>query len=605
LEEKRTWVVIHDAARHLHKLAIGARRTADRQLAAGDLFDFFTFFCVKFWKNGRPAGFDSIEESYQPLRPRPARNARPGTLASRGIPASPKIGSTGEGARMNRLIVGALVLLSLSVGLPAQGAHQAPGDTTHQLVFHGGSVLTSAHVVYIFWGPTFAPGGADHDYASSLQGFRNQFGTTPEYAVITQYTDSAMRNIMASSLAGQNADWFDTSPPPNDAYDALVQNKVRAYLASHTSDANAIYEVILPRNSFLEKGQTSCGGPTGTVQMCAYHASVVSGATPFRYAAVGYPSCSFCQPLGFLLTPAQNSEISVGHETREAMTDPDLNAWYEDGADQGTESDDRCRLSPPPFLVNQYAYQYSWSNELNGCAATRWVAQNAASYELVVAPDSIAVLFGQNLASVTTSAAGNPLPTNLGGVSVTVAGLSAGLSYVSPSQINFVLPSSVMPVQVGMVNVSNNGTLAATGTATVQQLAPALFSANATGNGTASGFWLRYNGVGQLIASSNSLAVPIDFGNPTDQVYLVLYGTGIRHRSSLDAVNVTVDGYTYGGPMGNGGVTYAGPDGGGSAGLDQVNVHLFNRIAGPRSGVAVTLSADGQTPQNKVTIDVH
>src|SRR3954465_1335252 len=54
------------------------------------------------------------------------------------------------------------------------------------LTNHGGPVITSAHVIFIFWGPSF--GGADASYASTLQAFRNQFGTTGEYNTITQYS---------------------------------------------------------------------------------------------------------------------------------------------------------------------------------------------------------------------------------------------------------------------------------------------------------------------------------------------------------------------------------------------------------------------------------
>src|SRR5512140_463128 len=62
------------------------------------------------------------------------------------------------------------------------------GGAGGNLILHtGGKVLRNAHVVLIFWGPSFAAGGADNSYAQTIQAFRNQFGTTPEYNVITQY----------------------------------------------------------------------------------------------------------------------------------------------------------------------------------------------------------------------------------------------------------------------------------------------------------------------------------------------------------------------------------------------------------------------------------
>jgi len=74
---------------------------------------------------------------------------------------------------------------------------------------------------------------------------------------------------------------------------------------------------------------------------------------------------------------------------------------------------------------------------------------NAASYVTVpgwgraVAPGSIASIFGQNLSPVTEQAATLPLPFELGGVRVTIAGLPAPLFYVSPEQINVQVPRDV------------------------------------------------------------------------------------------------------------------------------------------------------------------
>ena len=73
---------------------------------------------------------------------------------------------------------------------------------------------------------------------------------------------------------------------------------------------------------------------------------------------------------------------------------------------------------------------------------------NAASYATgglsgkAVATGSIVSVFGRNLSTVTQSADALPLPTTLGGNSVTVNGIAAPLFFVSPGQINLQLPSS-------------------------------------------------------------------------------------------------------------------------------------------------------------------
>src|SRR5262245_41634004 len=66
---------------------------------------------------------------------------------------------------------------------------------------------------------------------------------------------------------------------------------------------------------------------------------------------------------------------------------------------------------------------------------------SAASFAPVVAPDSIAAAFGSRLATSTQIASSQPLPTTLAGTTVKVNGALAQLFFVSPLQVNFVLPS--------------------------------------------------------------------------------------------------------------------------------------------------------------------
>src|SRR5262245_54469254 len=68
---------------------------------------------------------------------------------------------------------------------------------------------------------------------------------------------------------------------------------------------------------------------------------------------------------------------------------------------------------------------------------------SAASYvgsPLTVAKNSIVAAFGTQLATGTKSALDQPLPTMLLGSSVTVNGTPAPLFYVSPNQINYLIP---------------------------------------------------------------------------------------------------------------------------------------------------------------------
>ncbi|HWR51047.1 MAG TPA: hypothetical protein VN428_08070 [Bryobacteraceae bacterium] len=103
---------------------------------------------------------------------------------------------------------------------------------------------------------------------------------------------------------------------------------------------------------------------------------------------------------------------------------------------------------------------------------------NAASFLPGTAPGSLASLFGVNLATAEAYASRIPLPFELGRVQVLVKGLPVPLLYVSPLQINFVMPAGT-PVGSNEIIVVNTS-LGSVGESapmvvTVDQVAPAIF----------------------------------------------------------------------------------------------------------------------------------
>jgi hypothetical protein len=232
---------------------------------------------------------------------------------------------------------------------------------------HGGPVIVSAKVVFIFWGPTFANAASpDHAYATTMQAFRNQYGTNGEYNVITQYSGSN-GTIQLANLGSGTADLFDTSTPPTRVTDSAVQSKVNSYISSHGgNNTSTIYEVVIPSSSYSDDGagDDSCGGPN--LQYCAYHSWIGSGTSATKYSIQPYPSCGGCQVGGW--TAVQNQEHFLSHETREAVTDPTGSTWFDSS---GAEADDKCAWSPTPFHDGSYSYQYEWSNAARTCVKTR------------------------------------------------------------------------------------------------------------------------------------------------------------------------------------------------------------------------------------------
>jgi hypothetical protein len=296
---------------------------------------------------------------------------------------------------MKKAVVAALFLVSFAGGLfaqdpqassavsarPASDRHYFPprGAQTKveilaggNLVYHPpGPVIPHAKVVFIFWGPTFANAGhPDHVYATTLQAFRNQFGTTGEYNTITQYYQiigGVKTFISKNNLGSGTPDWFDSSTPPTAVTDSLVQQEVLNYLSFNATDDSTIYEVVIPSTSYSDDGTgaTSCGGPN--LAYCAYHGFFNSGSHAVKYSIEPWPGCSGCQVSGW--SNVQNQEHFVCHETRESVTDQQLNAWFDNS---GFEADDKCAWSPTPFIgTGGYAYQYEWSNASRRCVKTR------------------------------------------------------------------------------------------------------------------------------------------------------------------------------------------------------------------------------------------
>jgi cysteine-rich repeat protein len=245
-------------------------------------------------------------------------------------------------------------LAHLVPDVPSQAA--APN-----LMYSGGPVIHAARVVSIFWGSSWGTDASPSPLAQHIVGFFGQFGTNDEYNVITQYYDTT-GNIGLTNLTTTH--WFDSANPPTRVTDAAVVSEVIDAI-THSAvglDGSTVYEVFLPAGSYASVSGlgTSCGG--GNVQFCAYHGNFVYAGVDIKYASMPYPSCGGCQTLGW--TDGENFDHFSCHETREAVTDPDLNAWH-DGA--GNEADDKCAWSPTPFLANGFGYQYEWSNLAGDC----------------------------------------------------------------------------------------------------------------------------------------------------------------------------------------------------------------------------------------------
>jgi uncharacterized protein (TIGR03437 family) len=248
------------------------------------------------------------------------------------------------------------------------------------------------------------------------------------------------------------------------------------------------------------------------------------------------------------------------------------------------------------------------NNSISGNAPAI-VSAASFAHSASVATDSIAAIFGVNLATAIGVGRTVPLPTELAGTTVTLTDntnkqFAVPLFFVSGGQINCLIPAGVA-AGVASVMIRNGNGETTTGVLRIVEVNPGLFAVAGNGRGLAAAQALRLLADGSIryeatarfdVATSQFVPIPIDLSNPNEQVFLVLYGTGLRGRNELSDVAITLGGSI------SAEVLYAGAQGG-LAGLDQINLRLPNGLAG-RGNIDIVLNVDGKTA-NTVSMNIR
>jgi Calx-beta domain/Lamin Tail Domain/WD40-like Beta Propeller Repeat len=196
-----------------------------------------------------------------------------------------------------------------------------------------------------------------------------------------------------------------------------------------------------------------------------------------------------------------------------------------------------------------------------------------------VAPDSIAVAQGTNLASTTLQSQKLPngtFPTNVAGTRVTVNGRDAQIFFVSPAQVIFLVPpqTEIGTAEVIVTNVEN---FPSRGNVPTLRAAPGVFTK--TGDGI---------GEGQILNSDTLQEGPFD---PTGgNLHLSIFATGAR--------NATQTIVSIGGRLVNADSVIASSN---MPGLDEVHVRVPSDLRGA-GNVNLSVISDGRE-SNPVTVN--
>jgi uncharacterized protein (TIGR03118 family) len=241
---------------------------------------------------------------------------------------------------------------------------------------------------------------------------------------------------------------------------------------------------------------------------------------------------------------------------------------------------------------------------------------NGASFSTAIAPNTwVSILKGGGLAATTrgwTAADfnGNTMPTILDGVSLQVNGSAVPISYISPTQINFLMPPTLATGTV-QITTANNGLNSTAVSANVVSAAPAFFTLGAADATTGNSYIAAEHANGSIAGPAALVAglttTPYNAGET-----MVLYGTGfgatatVAPNGQLLTVAIplaTLPTATVGGLPAT--VSFAGLVG---PGLYQFNIVLPAGTAtgatGATAQVPVVITAGAAQSQAKVVVSV-
>lgn len=329
----------------------------------------------------------------------------------------------------------------------------------------------------------------------------------------------------------------------------------------------------------------------------------------------GTLSSAVIEPNGyFLITNSNNSRFDIA--ASDGTVTRYTNKFYDFAGDGGPL--DEAKFNTPIQLANAPGGRIlvvDYTNERIRALTPKPVVVSegllhAASFRGgPFAAGQIVTLFGWNLATEAKIASETPLPVSMAGSTPTFTD-SAGAThelrefYAAPTQLNLYLPEGVAP-GTGTLRVENIHGYSGSAAVEIAVVAPGLFSMSSDGAGVAAAGAVRAVAGGAQSAvtlftydagQGRFVAVPVDLGPEGDEVYLTLYGTGIRGRSSLTAVKAVIGGVDV--P-----VLYAGPQGE-FVGLDQINIGPIPRSLIGAGEVTLTLTVDGVV-SNSVTIVIQ
>jgi hypothetical protein len=239
--------------------------------------------------------------------------------------------------------------------------------------YHGGPVMLGPTSVYYIWYGNWA-----NDTATSiLPALMGSLGGSPYFNINTTYYNGSLTHVSnAVQYAGAISDNYSQGASLNDSG---VLNVVSRAINNNLvpKSTSAVYMVLT--SSDVNETSGFC------TQYCGWHTHGTIGGSDIKYAFIGNPArcpsaCaeqSASSPNGNI--GADGMASIIAHELEEAVTDPDLNAWYDR---RGEENADKCAwtFGTESIAANgskynvtlgtrQFLIQQNWVNDGGGRCA--------------------------------------------------------------------------------------------------------------------------------------------------------------------------------------------------------------------------------------------
>jgi hypothetical protein len=210
------------------------------------------------------------------------------------------------------------------------------------LRYHSGPVMSGDEVGFwaLYWNSSVADATQTSlgytKLSDQMDAFITSFGNDPPYSSQAANDDFSIVQ-QYGPISSTVYNWgarVAKERTKSSISDSNIRNFIAGLFNSGTVPAatNIIYGVYLPAGMKV----TMSGGASCST-FCGYHGHFSYGGADIRYAVFPYLNCNACKLSN--LSVADMMTIVASHEIREAATDPQLNAWYDD---TGYEADDKC-----------------------------------------------------------------------------------------------------------------------------------------------------------------------------------------------------------------------------------------------------------------------